>query len=85
MHDGIVAFADTFTGFGKLVILDHGGQNFSVYGNLLDIGVEKDARVDAGQRVGSVGPTVVGTAGLHFELRVDGQPVDPLQWLGRKK
>ena len=84
VHDGIVAFADTFAGFGKLVILDHGGQNFSIYGNLLEMAVARGARVDRGQIVGSVGPSVVGTAGLHFELRVDGRPVDPLQWLSRK-
>src|SRR6185295_3580273 len=37
VHDGTVAFAGTFSGFGNLVILDHGSQNFSLYGDLLDI------------------------------------------------
>ena len=37
VHDGIVAFADAFTGFGNLVIVDHGSQTFSLYGNLLDM------------------------------------------------
>jgi septal ring factor EnvC (AmiA/AmiB activator) len=83
VHDGSVAFADTFAGFGNLVILDHGGQNFSIYGNLLEMAVTRGARIDRGQTVGSVGPSVAGTAGLHFELRVDGRPVDPLQWFGQ--
>jgi septal ring factor EnvC (AmiA/AmiB activator) len=84
VHDGTVAFADTFSGFGKMVILDHGGQNFSVYGNLLDIATTRGAHVDRAETIGTVGPSVVGTAGLHFELLVDRRPVDPLQWLGRR-
>jgi septal ring factor EnvC (AmiA/AmiB activator) len=81
IHDGIVAFADTFAGFGKLVIVDHGAQTFSLYGNLLDLAVQRGIRVDGGQLVGTVGVSAIGPAALHFELRIDGQPVDPLQWL----
>jgi septal ring factor EnvC (AmiA/AmiB activator) len=84
VHDGIVAYADTFAGFGNLVILDHGEKTFSLYGDLLDIAVKKGAHVDRHQPVGSVGATPSGAAGLYFELRVDGQPVDPLQWLKRR-
>jgi septal ring factor EnvC (AmiA/AmiB activator) len=84
IHDGVVAFADTFSGFGNLVIVDHGGRTFSLYGNLLDVAVKKGAHVERGQSIGSVGTTAAGPAGLYFEMRVDGQPVDPLQWLKRK-
>jgi len=84
VHDGMVAFADAFSGFGNLVILDHGAQAFSLYGNLLDITVKKGARVTAGQPVGTVGASLSGLASLYFELRVDGQPVDPLQWLKKR-
>jgi len=84
VHDGTVAFAGPFTGFGNLVILDHGAQTFSLYGDLLDIAVKKGDRIDRGRRVGTVGPTPTGTAGLYFELRVDGRPVDPLQWLKKR-
>jgi len=71
-------------GYGKLVILDHGAQTFSLYGDLLDVAVKQGARVDHGQPVGSVGATASGAPGLYFELRVDGQPVDPLQWLKKR-
>jgi murein hydrolase activator len=81
VHDGTVAFAGGFTGYGNLVILDHGSQAFSLYGDLLDIAVAKGARIDRGQPVGSVGPLPSGGTGLYFELRIDGRPVDPLQWL----
>jgi septal ring factor EnvC (AmiA/AmiB activator) len=84
VHDGEVAFADAFAGFGKLVILDHGSQTFSVYGNLLDISVSRGARIETGRPVGLVGSSVTGASGLHFELRVDGRPVDPLQWLKKR-
>jgi septal ring factor EnvC (AmiA/AmiB activator) len=85
IHDGVVAFAGTFSGFGNLVILDHGSQSFSLYGDLLEIGVKKGGRVEHGQPVGTVGPTSSGANGLYFELRVDGQPVDPLQWLKKRQ
>jgi len=84
IHEGVVAFADTFAGFGNLVILEHGSQSFSLYGDLLEVAVRKGARLERGQRVGTVGPMPSGSAGLYFELRVDGQPVDPLQWLKKR-
>jgi murein hydrolase activator len=84
VHEGLVAFADTFSGFGNLVIVDHGSQNFSLYGNLLDIAVKRGVRIERGQVLGAVGRTPTGPAGLYFEMRVDGRPVDPLQWLKRK-
>jgi murein hydrolase activator len=84
VHDGTVAFAGSFAGFGNLVILDHGSQAFSLYGDLLDAAVAKGARVAAGQAVGAAGPLPSGGTGLYFELRIDGKPVDPLQWLRRR-
>lgn len=87
VHDGVVAFAGTFAGFGNLVILDHGSQTFSVYGHLLEITVTKGARVEHGRPIGSVGTppaAATGSPGLYFELRVDGQPVDPVQWLKKR-
>jgi septal ring factor EnvC (AmiA/AmiB activator) len=84
VHEGTVAYATTFTGFGKLVILDHGSVTFSLYGYLADIDVVSGERVVQGQRLGSVGNALDGEASLYFELRIDGKPVDPLQWLRRK-
>lgn len=84
IHDGTVAFADTFTGFGRLVIVDHGGQTFSLYGNLRDLAVTRGDRVQRGAAIGSAGVAATGATGLYFELRVDGRPVDPLQWLKKR-
>jgi septal ring factor EnvC (AmiA/AmiB activator) len=79
-----VAFADAFGGFGNLVIIDHGAQSFSLYGNLLEMSVTKGGRVERGGTVGTVGPAPAGPPELHFELRIDGQSVDPLQWLRKR-
>jgi septal ring factor EnvC (AmiA/AmiB activator) len=84
VHGGTVAYADVFTGFGQLVIVDHGGQNFSLYGNLKEIAVERGAHVNGGATLGSVGMTPTGATGLYFELRIDGHAVDPLQWLKKR-
>jgi septal ring factor EnvC (AmiA/AmiB activator) len=84
IHDGTVAFAGPFTGFGNLVIVDHGAQTFSLYGDLLDIAVRQGARIEHGQPVGTAGPIPSGSEGIYFELRVDGHPVDPVQWLKKR-
>ena len=84
VHDGTVAYATAFTGFGNLVIIDHGSVAFSLYGYLADIDVVSGERVAQGQRLGSVGTSLEGEPSLYFELRIDGKPVDPLQWLKRK-
>lgn len=84
LHEGVVAFADPFAGFGNLVILDHGGQTFSLYGDLLEIGVKRGTRVERGQPVGTSGSAPTGAAGLYLEVRVDGRAVDPLQWLKKR-
>ena len=84
VHDGVVAFAGPFGGFGNLLIVDHGAQNFSLYGNLLEMSVNKGDRLERGQPVGTVGLGPAGSSELHFELRIDGQSVDPLQWLKKQ-
>lgn len=81
LHGGVVGFADAFSGYGTLVILDHGANQFSLYGYLGSIAVERDRRVEAGQELGRVGLAPAGPPGLYLELRVDGRSVDPVQWL----
>ena len=81
IHEGRVAYAGLFTGFGQLVIVDHGGLAYSLYGYLSSISVTKGQRVTRGQPIGSVGRSPAGNSSLYFELRIDGKPVDPLQWL----
>ncbi len=84
VHGGTVAFAGPFAGFGNLVIVQHDATSFTLYGNLSAMTVGRGDRVDNSQTLGSVGASATGPPGLYFELRVDGQPVDPVQWLKKR-
>jgi len=81
VHGGTVGFADSFTGFGTLVILDHGGSNYSLYGYLSSASVKQGDKVESGAEVGRVGQAPAGQSALYFEMRIDGKSVDPVQWL----
>ena len=83
VHEGTVAFSDQFTGYGNLVIIDHGDGAYSLYGYLSSLEAARGAHVDAQTRVGSSGRNPSGNPSLYFELRIDGKPVDPVQWLKR--
>ena len=81
VHGGTVGLAGPFVGFGNLVILEHGGNNYSLYGYLGTVGVEAGAAVAAGGELGRSGAAPAGPPTLYFEMRIDGRSVDPLQWL----
>ena len=81
IHPGTVSYAEPFTGFGNLVIVDHGANTYSLYGYLSVIDVTRGAAVDDSTEIGQVGTAPAGPAALYLELRVDGRSVDPVQWL----
>jgi len=77
---GRVAFAGTIRGYGLTVDIDHGGGVVTRYAHLSKIaeGVQEGSRTKAGDRIGAVGATgLVSGPNLHYEVRVDGRPVDP--------
>ena len=84
IHSGTVGFADAFTGFGNLVILDHGGNNYSLYGYLSTITAKQGTRVEGGAELGHVGLAPAGNPALYFEMRIDARSVDPVQWLKQR-
>ena len=84
VHDGRVVFAGPFAGFGQLVIVDHGQAAFSLYGFLDVLQVDRGDMVDRGTELGRSGRSPSGRAGTYFELRIDGRPVNPLEWLARR-
>ena len=78
---GRVVFADWLRGFGNLLVIDHGEGFLSVYGNNESLLADVGARVGAGDPVATVGSTGgAAEAGLYFELRFKGRPIDPLRW-----
>jgi septal ring factor EnvC (AmiA/AmiB activator) len=82
VHEGTVAFADRFRGYGLMVVVDHGGKHHTLYAHLADLRVQPGQRVAAGEVLGTVGSGVEGP-GLYFEVRFHGRPEDPAEWLDR--
>jgi len=83
VHEGTVVFADRFRGYGLMVVLDHGSKHHSLYAHLGEIRVAMGQRVATGEGVGSVGPGGLEGPGLYFEMRFQGRPEDPVDWLSR--
>jgi len=82
VHDGRVVFADWLPGLGLLLILDHGDGYLSLYGHNQDLLPEPGTRVSAGEVVAHVGDSGgQSRAGLYFEIRRQGKPVNPREWL----
>jgi septal ring factor EnvC (AmiA/AmiB activator) len=84
VHDGTVAFADQFLGYGLMVIVDHGGKNHTLYAHLAEARVQPGQHVSGGDVVGTVGASGVEGPGLYFEIRSQGKPQDPQDWLTRE-
>jgi murein DD-endopeptidase MepM/ murein hydrolase activator NlpD len=76
---GRVLYTGWFGGYGKMILLDHGSGVTTLYAHLSRILVRRGQVVERGQRIGRVGSTGYSTGPhLHFEVRIDGRPVNPL-------
>lgn len=81
---GTVMFAGWFKNYGKIVIVDHGGNFLSLYAHADEIGVKVGQKIETRQELGKVGDTgSLKGASLHFEVRVNGTPENPKQWLAK--
>lgn len=81
---GRVAYADWLRGYGMLTILEHGDGVMSLYGHNESLVHEVGAWVQPGEVIATAGRSGgADSDGLYFELRHDGQPVDPVNWLQR--
>lgn len=81
--DGTVTFAGVQSGFGNTVVIDHGEGMTTLYGHLSQILVSVGQQVTAGWVIGLSGATgTVSGPNLHFQVMVNGSPVDPMQVLG---
>lgn len=84
VHYGRVVYADWLRGQGLLLILDHGDGWLSLYGQNRSLNREVGDWVRPGDPIATVGASGGANApGLYFEIRKDGQPVDPGKWLPR--
>ena len=83
--DGTVVFSDWMTGYGMILIVDHGNGYMSLYAHNDTLLRDPGARVHRGEAVARVGNSGgQGVTALYFELRHNGQPVDPATWLQRQ-
>lgn len=80
--DGHVVFAGWKGGYGRTVDIDHGDGVVTRYAHQSELHVSDGQRVTRGQRIGDVGTTGSSTGPhLHFEVEIDGEPVDPREEL----
>jgi murein DD-endopeptidase MepM/ murein hydrolase activator NlpD len=79
---GEVVYAGWWGGYGNVVIIDHGGGISTLYAHCSAIYVRKGQSVSQGEVIAAVGSTGLSTGPhLHFEVRKNGKPVDPLGYL----
>ncbi|WP_039918059.1 murein hydrolase activator EnvC family protein [Cellvibrio mixtus] len=84
VHHGRVVFADYFGGHGLLVIVDHGEGYMSLYAHNQRLLKKAGDPVQAGESIATVGNSGgQANAGLYFEIRHQGKPIDPNLWLAR--
>jgi septal ring factor EnvC (AmiA/AmiB activator) len=82
VYHGRIVFSDWLDGMGLLTIIDHGGGFMSLYGHnqalLRDVG----EWVSPGEAIAYVGDSGgQANSGLYFEIRKDGEPVNPARWI----
>lgn len=83
-ESGVVILAQSWSGYGNAVIIDHGNNLWTLYGHIRDGGtlVSEGETVKKGQKIAEVGMTGTATGyHLHFEVRINGNPVNPSSYL----
>ena len=75
-------FSDWLDGMGLLMIIEHGDGYLSLYGHNQDLLKDVGEWVEPGEMIAHVGDSGgKATAGLYFEIRKNGNPVDPARWV----
>jgi murein DD-endopeptidase MepM/ murein hydrolase activator NlpD len=80
--DGVVSYAGVMGGYGNIIVIDHGGGMTTRYAHQSRLGAGVGQSVSAGEQVGYIGSTGNSTGPhLHFEVRINDQPQDPIGYL----
>jgi lipoprotein NlpD len=81
-NDGKVVYAGSgLVGYGNLLIIKHSDRYLSAYAHNNRLLVGEGVQVKAGDRIAEIGDSGTDSTKLHFEIRSDGEPVDPLRLL----
>ena len=81
--DGVVTFADRYAGYGMMLDIQHGRGVVTRYAHLSGFAVSEGQAVTSGEIIGYVGRSGRSTgAHLHYEVRVNGGPVNPMKYMG---
>jgi murein hydrolase activator len=84
VEKGQIIYAERFSGYGKMVIVDHGERYFTIYGHLAEIFKKAGDKVRQGETIGRVGEGDLSKGGkLYFEMRKDGRSLDPTPWFSK--
>jgi murein hydrolase activator len=85
VDSGKVVFADRFSGYGKMLIIDHGQRYYTIYAHLADLLKSPGDPVRGGEPIATVGDSdSLEGARLYFEIRQGGKPLDPLPWFKKR-
>lgn len=85
VEKGRVIFADRFSGYGKMIIIDHGQRYYTVYAHLSDLLKKNGEAVQRGEPIALLGDSdSLQGARLYFEIRKDAKPLDPLPWFRKR-
>lgn len=84
-RSGVVVYSGSgLVGYGNLLILKHSEQELSAYGHNKRVLVKEGQKVKAGSVIAELGDSGTDSAKLHFEVRINGKPVDPLRLLPKQ-
>ncbi len=79
---GRVVYAGTLRGYGRIIIIDHGQQYYSLVSRLAEILKKEGDTVEAGETIGTMSEQEgIFGEGLHFEIRHGTEPLDPMKWI----
>ena len=82
---GEVVYAGSdLAGYGRLIILKHNNSYLSAYAHNRELLVREGYSVKAGQKIAEIGSTGTTEPKLHFEIRRNGKPVDPMRFLPKR-
>jgi len=80
--NGVIMFAGYKSGYGNVIVIDHGYELSTLYGHLSDTMVSKWEKVERGQVIGTIGSTGKSSGPhLHYEVRISNVPVDPSNYI----